>query len=76
MSEYGSDNPKTLLVVFDDEKEYSVNAVGFPSSDIALVVVYSKQGNVTFLNVTGLDATAMGKALGETSREFNRKFGL
>lgn len=76
MSEYGNDDPKTLLVVFDDEQKYSVNAVGFPSPDISLVVVYSKQGNVTFLNVAQLDRQTMGKAMAETSREFNRKFGL
>lgn len=68
------DDPKTLFVTFDDEKKYAVNAVGFPSSDIALVVVYSKQGNVTFLNVSGLDRASMGRTLRETSAEYDRKF--
>jgi hypothetical protein len=68
------DDPKTLFVAYDDEKKYSVNAVGFPSSDLALVVVYSKQGNVTFLNVGGHDKTSMGRMLRETSAEYDRKF--
>lgn len=74
MSRGDPDQPKTLFVAFDDEKKYGVKAVGFPSPDLALVVVYSKQGNVTFLNIGGLDRASMGRTLRETSAEYDRKF--
>lgn len=66
--------PKTLFVTYDDEGVYNVNAVGFPSPEMALIICVSREGNVSILNPAGITEEGIATIFDEATSEFKRRF--